>query len=69
MIMQDPEDFYVAYNEMITYVSNRDNWPEMEEELRGRGVSMAAFVCDLLQIMKNFFLKKSMKFVANRLPI
>lgn len=37
--MQDPEEFRVAYDAMMDYVNNPENWEEMEEELKGRGVS------------------------------
>jgi len=28
----------MSYDEIIAYVNDRDNWPEMEDELRSRGV-------------------------------
>lgn len=37
---QDPEEFLVAYDEMMVYIKSDGNQSQMEEELRGRGVSM-----------------------------
>ena len=36
---QDPEDFQMAYDMMMQYISNEENWTDMEIELKGRGVS------------------------------
>ena len=40
---RDPEDFRVAYDDMIDWVKNPENLPTMEEELRGRGVKLISF--------------------------
>jgi len=37
-IIQDTDDFLTSYDAIIEYVKDRDNWPEMEDELRSRGV-------------------------------
>ena len=36
--LQDADDFLTSYDAIIAYVNDRDNWPEMEDELRSRGV-------------------------------
>jgi len=41
-VIQDTDDFLTSYDAIIEYVKDRDNWPEMEDELRSRGVR-----CDL----------------------
>jgi len=38
VILQDADDFLTSYDAIIAYVNDRDNWPEMEDELRSRGV-------------------------------
>ena len=38
IVFQDPEDFYTSYSSMLEFINNTDNWSNMEEELRGRGV-------------------------------
>ena len=38
ILLQDPEDFYTSYSSMLEFINNTDNWSNMEEELRGRGV-------------------------------
>lgn len=38
--VQDPDEFQTAYDALIAYVENSEKWSEMEEELKGRGVSM-----------------------------
>ncbi|CAG2192117.1 Mitoguardin 2,Mitoguardin,Mitoguardin 1 [Mytilus edulis] len=40
---RDPEEFFVAYDEMMDYVFKSSNWPQMEEELKGRGVKSFTF--------------------------
>ncbi|XP_064616535.1 mitoguardin-like [Liolophura sinensis] len=40
---RDPDEFRVAYDAMMDYVNNHENWEEMEEELRGRGVKCLSF--------------------------
>ena len=37
--LQDPEEYEVAFEEMMEYISEEESWSSMEEELRGRGVS------------------------------
>ena len=49
--MKDPEDFQLAFDEMIEYVSKAENWDDIEDELRSRGVSV--FLCFL--VLCNFF--------------
>jgi len=44
ILLQDADDFLASYDAMIAYVNDRDNWPEMEDELRSRGVSMLSLV-------------------------
>ena len=44
--MKDPEDFQLAFDEMIEYVSKAENWDDIEDELRSRGVSV--FLCFLV---------------------
>lgn len=43
-MLQESEDFLVAYDEMIEYVKNPENHPEMEQELKGRGVGMWVYM-------------------------
>lgn len=40
---REPDDFYTAYDEMMDYVYKSSNWPQMEEELKGRGVKCFTF--------------------------
>ncbi|XP_074654110.1 mitoguardin-like isoform X2 [Tubulanus polymorphus] len=40
---RDPEDFQIAFDEMIEYVSIAENRKSMEDELRGRGVKVISF--------------------------
>ncbi|KAK3088099.1 hypothetical protein FSP39_014634, partial [Pinctada imbricata] len=40
---KDPEEFQIAYDAMMDFVSIPDNWTKMEEELRGRGVKCLTF--------------------------
>lgn len=40
---RDPDEFFVAYDEMMDYVFKSTNWPQMEEELKGRGVKSFTF--------------------------
>lgn len=64
-VIQDPEEFYQAYDEMMDYVQKSSNWPQMEEELKGRGVSYLSFSSDPLNTLEltffnGFFTKLSM---------
>lgn len=40
---KDPEDFYTSYISMLEFINNTENWANMEEELRGRGVKNFTF--------------------------
>lgn len=40
---RDPEEFQTTYDDLISYVNDRDRWNEMEEELKGRGVKAMSF--------------------------
>ena len=55
-LFQDAEDFQEAYDILIEYVKNKDNWPEMEEELRFRGVGIKLFtkILTLMMLVANF---------------
>ena len=37
---QDPEEFQVAYDAMMSFINVPENWTKIEEELKGRGVSI-----------------------------
>lgn len=39
MILQDPKDCMLAYEDIIAYSKDKSNWPIMEDELLSRGVS------------------------------
>ncbi len=39
LILQDPEDFQLAYDAMFSFLGNPDNLSDMDVELKGRGVS------------------------------
>jgi hypothetical protein len=36
---QDAEEFYAAYDRLLQYLEPPENWPKIEAELAGRGVS------------------------------
>ncbi|XP_052788044.1 mitoguardin-like [Mya arenaria] len=40
---KDADDFHTAFNTMMAFINNADNWSKMEEELRGRGVKNFTF--------------------------
>lgn len=40
---RDPDDFYAAFDEMITFLERDGSWEILEEELRGRGVKAFSF--------------------------
>ncbi|GAB1597771.1 mitoguardin-like [Argonauta hians] len=40
---KDTEEFYQAYQAMIEFINNRNNLPQMEEELRDKGVKKFTF--------------------------
>ena len=37
-ILQDPEEFQVAFDVLLAYVKIPENWSQIETELHGRGV-------------------------------
>ncbi|WAR31126.1 MIGA-like protein [Mya arenaria] len=39
---KDADDFHTAFNTMMAFINNADNWSKMEEELRGRGALSTA---------------------------
>ena len=53
------DDFHVAFECMISYISEQKNWIQIEEELRGRKVSKNCLI-------KLFYLPR---FVCNNLPL
>ncbi|KAK7094477.1 mitoguardin-like [Littorina saxatilis] len=40
---KDAEEFYVAYDKLLDYVDNAENWPKIEAELAARGVKVISF--------------------------
>ncbi|KAJ8300905.1 hypothetical protein KUTeg_022424 [Tegillarca granosa] len=48
---RDTEDFVIAYDNMLDYVSDKSNWGKIEEELRGRGVKCFSFYDIVLDFM------------------
>ena len=44
-ILQDPEEFYVAYDKLLNYVDQPENWPKIEAELLARGVGPHCLLC------------------------
>ncbi|KAL3870905.1 hypothetical protein ACJMK2_038936 [Sinanodonta woodiana] len=40
---KNPEDFYTSYDEMMVYVNDKEHWPQVEDELRNRGVKCFTF--------------------------
>lgn len=58
--VQNADDFLTSYDAIIEYVNDRDNWPEMEDELRSRGVRsdvQLIFVNNVKIIITTIFLK------------
>ncbi|KFM71844.1 Protein FAM73B, partial [Stegodyphus mimosarum] len=45
---KDPKDCLLAYEDIIAYAKDKNNWPVMEDELLSRGVSIF-----ILFIIKN----------------
>lgn len=58
---REPDDFFVAYEEMMDYVYKSSNWPQMEEELKGRGVKSFTFY----DILLDFILMDAFDDLAN----
>lgn len=58
---RDPEEFYQAYDEMMEYAQKSSNWPQMEEELKGRGVKCFTFY----DIVLDFILMDAFDDLAN----
>ena len=44
-MFQDAEEFYVAYEKLLNYVDQPENWPKIEAELAGRGVGQRFLCC------------------------
>lgn len=40
---KDPKDFLVAYESMLEFLQNMDNWPDIERELESRNVKAMTF--------------------------
>ncbi|XP_053686462.1 mitoguardin [Sabethes cyaneus] len=40
---KDPKDFLVAYESMLEFLQNMDNWPDVERELESRNVKAMTF--------------------------
>ena len=68
-IFQDPEDFYTSYTSMLDYVNNNDNWQSMEEELRGRGVSMLHSKTCLKRPLKNIVKTKILMTIGSLMKV
>lgn len=48
---RDTEEFYQAYQEMMDYINDNSHWPQMEEELKDRGVKKFTFYDVLLDFI------------------
>lgn len=40
---KDAEEFYAAFDKLLTYIEQPENWPKIEAELAGRGVKVISF--------------------------
>ncbi|KAL8578961.1 hypothetical protein ACOMHN_001923 [Nucella lapillus] len=40
---KDAEEFYVAFDRLMAYIEQPENWPKIEAELAGRGVKVISF--------------------------
>ncbi|XP_071096749.1 mitoguardin-like [Haliotis cracherodii] len=48
---KDPEEFYVCFDKMVTFVEVPDSWDKIEEELKGRGVKTMSFYDIVLEFI------------------
>ncbi|XP_005104976.2 mitoguardin-like [Aplysia californica] len=58
---KDVEEFHTTYDKMMDYISVEANWPQIEEELRGRGVRVMSFY----DIVLDFILMDAFDDLAN----